>query len=48
LVCLFFDYNLLTGDYIEDIVEDGKVKNIKKNIGTKPLINLDDFKVAEY
>jgi Leucine-rich repeat (LRR) protein len=48
MVCLKKDYNLLTGDYIEDIVEDGKVKNIKKNIGTKPLINLDDFKVAEY
>ncbi|MFZ5986881.1 MAG: hypothetical protein ACOYWZ_07140 [Bacillota bacterium] len=37
------DYNLLTGDYIIEKVEDGKIKTIKGNRGKKQLMSLQDF-----
>lgn len=46
--CLQNDYNLITGDYIGDKLEDGKIKTIKKNIGKKQLLNLNDFVADEY
>ncbi|WDV46430.1 hypothetical protein PV797_01735 [Clostridiaceae bacterium M8S5] len=46
--CIEDDYNLITGDYIGEIVEDGKVKTVKKNIGKKQLLNLKDFVANEY
>ncbi|MCT4620108.1 MAG: hypothetical protein N4A62_12040 [Marinisporobacter sp.] len=46
--CLEDDYNLITGDYIGEKLEDGKIKTIKKNIGKKQLLNLKDFVADEY
>ncbi|MCI1958052.1 MAG: hypothetical protein LKJ25_00310 [Clostridia bacterium] len=46
--CLQNDYNLITGDYIGDKLEDGKIKTIKKNLGKKQLLNLNDFVADEY
>lgn len=37
------DYNLLTGDYIIEKVEDGKIETIKGNRGKKQLMSLQDF-----
>lgn len=42
------DYNLITGDYIGERAEDGKIKTIEKNIGKKSLLNLNDFIASEY
>lgn len=46
--CLQDDYNLITGDYAGDKLEDGKIKTIKKNIGKKQLLNLNDFVADEF
>lgn len=48
MVCLQDDYNLITGDYIGEKLEDGKVITIKENIGKKQLLNLKDFVADEY
>ncbi|SHH55241.1 hypothetical protein [Tepidibacter thalassicus] len=48
MYCLEDDYNLITGDYIGEKLEDGKIKTIKKNIGKKQLLNLKDFIADEY
>ncbi len=42
------DYNLITGDYIGDKLEDGEIKTVKKNIGKKHLLNLNDFIANEF
>ena len=42
------DYNLITGDFIGDELENGKIKTIEKNIGKKQLLNLNDFIANEY
>ncbi len=42
------DYNLITGDYIGDKLENGEIKTVKKNIGKKQLLNLNDFIADEY
>lgn len=42
------DYNLITGDYIGDILDNGEIKTIEKNIGKKQLLNLNDFMANEY
>lgn len=46
--CLQEDYNLITGDYIGDMLEYGKIKTVQKNIGKKQLLNLNDFVANEY
>jgi hypothetical protein len=48
MYCLQDDYNLITGDYIGEKLEDGEVKTIKENIGMTQLLNLKDFDASEY
>ena len=42
------DYDLITGDYIGDVLENGEVKTIEKNIGKQQLLKLNDFIANEY
>ena len=42
------DYNLITGDYIGDKLENGEITTVKKNIGKKQLLSLSDFIAADY
>lgn len=37
------DFDLLTGDYTKDIIEEGKVKRTEDNRGKKQLMRLEDF-----
>jgi len=48
IISLTDDYNLITGECLHDVLEDGDIETIKKNIGIKPLVNLIDFVVDEY
>ena len=42
------DYNLITGDCIEETLEGSKVVTVKENREKKPLLALNDFSVSEY
>lgn len=48
MVVLQDDYNLITGDYIGDELNNGKIITVEKNIGKKQLLNLNDFIANEY
>lgn len=43
MVVLQDDYNLITGDYIGDELNNGKIITVEKNIGKKQILNLNDF-----
>ncbi|GEM_PF-839304 len=42
------DYNLITGDYIGDKLNNGEIMTVENNIGKKQLLNLNDFIADEY
>lgn len=48
MYCLEDDYNLITGDFIGEELKDGEIITIEKNVGTKQLVNLEDFMANEY
>lgn len=42
------DYNLITGNYIGNKLENGEIKTVEKNIGKNQQLKLNDFIANEY